>query len=78
MILDRATFLESLRGEPEMRSLRIEEPRVIELGADSALLLYTAVATMPDGSSWTSRMNSTYVKHSDGWKLAFHQQTPSP
>jgi hypothetical protein len=46
MAIDRATFLESLRGEAEMRTLRIEAPRVVELGADSAVLVYRAVAEL--------------------------------
>lgn len=77
MILDRATFISSMNREPDMRELRIEDPRVVELGAGAAVLLYRAVASLPDGGGWTSFMNSTYVRTDGGWKLAYHQQTPT-
>ena len=75
-ILDGPTFLEGLEGEPEMRTLELHDPRVIELGQDGAVLLYRAVATLPGGGTWTSMMNTTYVRRDGRWRVAYHQQTP--
>ena len=66
MILDRTTFLANLDRQPEAGSMRIEEP-----------LLYRVVAELPEGGAWTSFMSSTYVRRSGGWRLAYHQQTPT-
>jgi hypothetical protein len=41
-----------------------------------ALLTYEAKAERADGEAYTALVSSAYVKRADGWKLAFHQQTP--
>jgi hypothetical protein len=39
------------------------------------MVVYKATAKRED-KTYVARASSTYVRAADGWKLAFHQQTP--
>jgi hypothetical protein len=55
----------------------IDDPRVVELGEDSALITYLAVAAREsDVQPYRARISSVYVRNGEHWLLAFHQQTP--
>jgi hypothetical protein len=43
---------------------------------DVAILSYETTATRGDGDPYHALVSSAYVRRDDGWKLAFHQQTP--
>ncbi len=52
---------------------------VLELGADTALITYRAdVVAEVNGSEteFAVLATSVYVREDDGWRSAFHQQTP--
>lgn len=51
---------------------------VTELSNVSAVIAYECTATREDGRPYHAMVSSGYVKRPDGWKLAFHQQTPLP
>jgi hypothetical protein len=43
---------------------------------DLAILTYEASAVRQDDQEHHVVVSSAYVRRTDGWKLAFHQQTP--
>ena len=47
-----------------------------ELADTSAVVTYECSARRKDGQPFHALVSSGYVKRPDGWKLAFHQQTP--
>ncbi len=46
------------------------------LSPTSAVVCYDCTAKGRDGASYHAVISSAYIKRADGWKLAFHQQTP--
>jgi hypothetical protein len=72
---DRAAVLASMGGPP-WESWSLEEPRVRELGPGSAVVTYGVVARRSGAEPYSAVVSSCYVRRDDGWKLAFHQQTP--
>lgn len=77
-ILDKQQAVASLREVTPWESFEIADPRVIEVGSDVAVLVYTASAKRPDSATgYTALMTSTYVRRANGWSLALHQQTVS-
>jgi hypothetical protein len=58
-------------------SFRIDEPRVVWLGAESGIVAYKATAERTQGAApYVAYMSTGYVKRAGAWKVAFHQQTP--
>jgi hypothetical protein len=75
MVLDdRATMAESMSGQPWSR-YALDNVRCFRPTADTGVVTYGAVAER-DGQAYSALMSSLYVRRKDGWRLAFHQQTP--
>lgn len=76
MVLEHATIAATLDDAPPWASYEISEPRVVEVGSDSAALLYHAQAHR-DGESepFTALMASTYRLVDGRPRLALYQQT---
>jgi hypothetical protein len=77
-IVDKPTFLAGIDAEEPWSTLRIEDPRVIELTPSCAIVLYRAVGRREGRPEYTAFMSSVYVDRGGSWKLAYHQQTPIP
>jgi hypothetical protein len=73
-LTDRAQILESMSGLP-WASYELEDPRVVQLTPDSAIVVYVAVAQREGAAHYSALISSAYVRRDDGWKLALHQQT---
>ena len=58
--------------------LVIEKVGFRRLGDAGAVLTYRAQAKRASGEPYHALVSSAYVRRDDGWKLAFHQQTPLP
>ncbi len=71
--LDRV--LDAVGSSAPWESFELHEPRLVELGAGAAALVYTAHAVR-DGEPYDAAITSVYRRDGDGWKLAAHQQTP--
>jgi hypothetical protein len=54
----------------------LERKGVAELSDTSAVVTYECKAKRKDGQPYHALVSSGYVKRPEGWKLAFHQQTP--
>ena len=75
-VLDRGQALEAMASAPPWSSFRIEEPRVLELTGDSAVLTYLAIAQREGEAAYSGRTTSVYVRSNGSWRMALHQQTP--
>ncbi|WP_169980229.1 nuclear transport factor 2 family protein [Microbispora sp. H10836] len=76
MVLDdRAAIVKSMAGQP-WSSHELQDARVVHLTDDTGLVTYGVVAERDGDSAYSALMSSLYVRRQDGWKLAFHQQTP--
>ena len=71
---DRDEILAAMGGPP-WTSYELEDLRVHQLTASTALVIY-GVSAERDGQSYSALISSTYVRRASGWHLAAHQQTP--
>ncbi|HEY0683450.1 MAG TPA: nuclear transport factor 2 family protein [Steroidobacter sp.] len=71
----REPILESLGAQP-WESFRIEDPKVVQLTAESASVVYKATARRKGSEAYTALISSTYVRGTS-WQLVVHQQTPT-
>lgn len=78
VVLDKATWLASLASAAPWSSHRIEDARVVGLGAGCAALVYRATAQRQGEAAYVALVTSTYVRRHGRWLLALHQQTPVP
>jgi hypothetical protein len=75
-ILTREDALEALEAARPWERFEIRDPQVVELGDDSGVVVYSVVAGRPGDEPYAAVVSSTFVRDHDGWKLAFHQQSP--
>lgn len=54
----------------------IEEPRVVPLGEDAAVLAYRVMAQREGAGVYAALISSVYDRRDGRWLLAFHQHTP--
>ena len=77
MVMDASVWVASLSG-PQWSSFELNDDQVLTLSADSAALIYRAIARREATSPYEAIVTSTYRRVGDVWKLALHQQTPMP
>ena len=58
------------------RDVSLKPKGLVVLSDASAVLTYECQAKGKDGKPHHALVSSGYIKRADGWKLAFHQQTP--
>ena len=74
-VMTRDSIVKSISDGARWSAIDFDEVSILELTGDSALLTYRARARRDGGQLYEARASSAYVDR-DGWKLAFHQQTP--
>jgi hypothetical protein len=57
------------------KDVKMKEKGLARLTDESVVISYECTATRKDGQPHHAYVSSGYVRRSDGWKLAFHQQT---
>jgi hypothetical protein len=70
----RDEVIESLRDAPPWDTYSISDSAVVHVTEDVCALTYRATGHR-DGDELSGAMTSVYVRSSDGWRLALHQQT---
>ena len=75
-VLTREQSIEAIKAAPPWASFRIEDPQVVGLTDDSAILTYRATAQRAGQEPYSALMTTVFVKNEGTWKAAFHQQTP--
>ncbi|GAA3662834.1 hypothetical protein GCM10022202_25580 [Microbacterium marinilacus] len=64
---------------PPWRTYEIADERVIPLGHECAVLVYTGPAYRDgDEPAFVALMSSVYTRHDGAWRLALYQQMPVP
>jgi hypothetical protein len=77
-VFDRQAVIDSLNEAAPWRTYDIADERLIALGDDHAILVYTGRAYRDEEPAFIALMSSVYARHEDSWRLALYQQTPIP
>jgi ketosteroid isomerase-like protein len=77
MTLTKDECVEAMAASPGWLSVRLTSPEFIPLGGDQVMVTYEFEGER-SGETYDARMTSIYRRTGDGWRLRFHQQTPSP
>lgn len=75
-VSSRDAVAASVKDGPRWKDLEIEVEGFLTPTPDVAILTYRASANRGEGEHYRALVSSGYVRRPDGWKLAFHQQTP--
>jgi hypothetical protein len=76
-VFTRQDVIDSLNQAPPWRSYDISDERLIPLGEEQAIFVYTGRAYRePENPDFTAVMSSTYIRREGAWRLALYQQTP--
>jgi hypothetical protein len=76
-LLDRDAVLQFMADAPQWAWFRIEDTRVLQLTADSAVVTYRATAQREGQPEYHALMSTVYVRREGLWKVVLHQQTPT-
>lgn len=75
--LRRGPTIDAVAKGERWQRVTIAEPHLTRIAEGAAVLSYRAAASRDSGDTrYEALVSSVYVEHADGWKLAFHQQTP--
>lgn len=78
-VLDRDGVVASLNEAPPWHSYAINDERLVETGADHAILVYTGRAYKEGNDpAFVALMSTVYVRDEGQWRIALYQQTPIP
>jgi hypothetical protein len=58
------------------KELETDERAFLQPTGDAALIAYEARAIRGNGERYRALVSTLYVRRGDGWKMAFHGQTP--
>lgn len=75
-VLDRAQALEAIASAPPWSQYAMTGARVVRLGEDAAVVVYSVTAQRTGSPPFTAVLSSTFVRSAPHWRLAFHQQSP--
>jgi hypothetical protein len=76
-VMRRADVIEGIEAAPRWLRVEIGGEQLLELGPESRLLCYHALAHRDGESEYSALVSSVYVRRGGAWKLVFHQQSPS-
>jgi hypothetical protein len=74
--LTREDAFEAMEAARPWARFEIRDPHVVELGHGSGVVVYSVLAWRRGDEPYAAVVSSTFVRDHDGWKLAFHQQSP--
>jgi hypothetical protein len=75
-VMARDATVRSIAEAPRWQEVSFDDVALVVLTADAVVVTYRATARRAAGAHYLARASSAYVNR-NGWKLAFHQQTPS-
>ena len=76
IILNRDQSLHAIAGAPPWATFDLEDVRVVEAGADGAVVIYRATARREGEAPYRAWMSSVYARRDGRWRLVLHQQSP--
>jgi hypothetical protein len=66
----------AMDASPGWDEFAFADERCLQLGDDTALLSYRFSGRRGEDLRYAALMGSVYVRRPEGWRLAYHQQTP--
>jgi hypothetical protein len=75
--MDKAETVAAMAGSPGWRRVVLAGQGFTELAPGVILLSYVFQGDRSE-KRYEARMSSIYRETPDGWRMAFHQQTPAP
>lgn len=75
-VTDRQRVLQAVENSRPWESFTIDDPQVVGLGDDAAVLVYTTKANRPGEPPYAAAITSVYRQRDGDWQLVLHQQTP--
>lgn len=76
MRLDKAQTVAAMDASPGWDAVAFADEHCSALNEQAALLTYRFRGRRGNDFQYTALMGSVYVLDGEGWRLAFHQQTP--
>jgi Domain of unknown function (DUF4440) len=77
LLLDDREAIITCMSAPPWSSYQLHGLRVFQLTPDTGIVVYEVAARRDGARPYSALVSSLYVRRSDGWKLAMHQQTPN-
>jgi hypothetical protein len=75
-VMDREAVTAALGQSPLWVRYEIEDPRLVEIGPDTAALVYTGKGWREGADDpFVGAMSSVYHRTDTGWQLVLYQQT---
>ncbi|MBX3579827.1 MAG: hypothetical protein KF723_21710 [Rhizobiaceae bacterium] len=75
-VMDRKDLAATATNPHRWSDLEIELKGFFEPQDGVVFMAYEASATRDNGEPYKALVSSGYLRRADGWKLAFHSQTP--
>ena len=74
-VMDKEEALSAMAGAVPWSHYEMQNPRVVPLGQDSGVVVYSVTAQREGQDPFSAVLSSTFVRRDGDWKLAFHQQS---
>jgi hypothetical protein len=75
--MSRQEAIDAMEAAAPWSSFEVVDPQVIELSADSGIVVYRVNAVRVGEEPYAAIVSSTFVRDGGRWLLAFHQQSPT-
>jgi hypothetical protein len=76
-VMSRQQAIDAMEAAPPWSSFDLIDPQVVELSADSGIVVYRVKAQRAGEEPYGAIVSSTFVRGEGRWLLAFHQQSPT-
>jgi hypothetical protein len=75
-VMSRQEAIDAMGAATPWSSFDLVDPQVVELSADSGIVVYRVNAQRTGEEPYAAIVSSTFVRGEGRWLLAFHQQSP--
>jgi Domain of unknown function (DUF4440) len=74
-VMSRQEAINAMEAAPPWSGFDLVDPQVVELSADSGIVVYRVSAQRAREEPYAAIVSSTFVRGDGQWLLAFHQQS---
>jgi Domain of unknown function (DUF4440) len=76
-VMSRQDAIDAMEAAPPWSSFDLVDAQVVELSADSGIVVYRVNAQRTGEEPYVAIVSSTFIRGDGRWLLAFHQQSPA-
>ena len=76
-VMSRQEAIDAMEAAPPWSSFDLVNAQVVELSADSGIVVYRVSARRAGEEPYAAIVSSAFVRGDGRWLLAFHQQSPA-